>query len=478
MTMGNGMKLTGGQTLVAVENTGKQQFEANPSLLLDVMPVAMFVIDTAANIVFVNERLLGMIGRERSTVLGRSAMEFIDDRDVDFAIDLLANGPDFDGMVMGPSRIRYVDSAGVSHFTQFWSYEAPAELGVAGYVVTLTPESVRDVLATAVTSVASDEPLDRTLAAIAMCGRAMPLDGIGCILLVEPGAPTDQDLFRVMGEWPIDADLVNAHDTPWRRCLVRNEPQDVLDATSSDVDAQTGAEMAMAQLPAAWVRPIVDGSGDVAAVLIVWRRISVVVSPNQEQHITDVIRLARLALEQADCRSELELAARRDALTGVGNRTSLNDRIESARTPSSVLFIDLDRFKAVNDTYGHAAGDEVLAQTARRIATAVRGGGDVYRAGGDEFIVVCDHGSGSDQDRERGLLALAERIIKHLRAPFDCVDHRVRIGATIGIASGRPHPEVARSLEDTILVADRAMYAAKERARGTIHHADVVIHAS
>ena len=129
--MGNGMKLTGGQTLVAVENTGKQQFEANPSLLLDVMPVAMFVIDTAANIVFVNERLLGMIGRERSTVLGRSAMEFIDDRDVDFAIDLLANGPDFDGMVMGPSRIRYVDSAGVSHFTQFWSYEAPAELGVA-----------------------------------------------------------------------------------------------------------------------------------------------------------------------------------------------------------------------------------------------------------------------------------------------------------------------------------------------------------
>jgi predicted signal transduction protein with EAL and GGDEF domain len=75
-------------------------------------------------------------------------------------------------------------------------------------------------------------------------------------------------------------------------------------------------------------------------------------------------------------------------------------------------------------------------------------------------------------------LALAERIIKHLRAPFDCLDHRVRIGATIGIASGRPHPEVARSLEDTILVADRAMYAAKERARGTIHHADVVIHAN
>jgi diguanylate cyclase (GGDEF)-like protein/PAS domain S-box-containing protein len=459
----------GNGALLAVENEVQLHAVANPLVLLDVMPVAVFVIDAAATILFANERSLAMVGYERCEVLGRSALDFIDARDAQFAASLLETGSEYDGAVMGPSRIRYLDRDGVSHFSQFWSHEAPPELGLAGYVVTLTPESVRDVLASAVTSVTSDEPLDRTLAAIAMSGRAMPLDGIGSILLVEPSAPTDQDKFRIVGEWPIAPGLINAYGTPWRRCLIRNESQDVLDAAFGDVDARTGAEMAMAKLPAAWVRPIADASGDVVAVFIVWRRLASVVSVNQEQHMDDAIRLAHLALEQDRHRRELEFAAHRDVLTGVGNRASLNDRMELTRLPSSVLFIDLDRFKAVNDTFGHAVGDEVIAQTGRRIAAAVRRGDDVYRTGGDEFIVVCD----PDHVDERGLLVLADRITERLRAPFDCRDHRVRIGATIGIASGRPHPEVTRSLQDTILVADRAMYVAKDRGRGSVHHADL-----
>jgi diguanylate cyclase (GGDEF)-like protein/PAS domain S-box-containing protein len=459
----------GSGALVSVENEVQRHVVANPLVLLNVMPVAMFVIDAAATILFANERSLAMVGYERSDVLGRSALDFIDERDAQFAASLLKTGSEYNGTVVGPSRIRYLDRDGVSHFSQFWWHEAPPELGLAGYVVTLTPESVRDILASAVTSVASDEPLDRTLAAIAMSGRAMPLDGVGSILLVEPSAPTDQDRFRVVGEWPIDQGLINAFGTPWRRCLVRNEAQDVLDASLGDVDARTGAEMAMAKLPAAWVRPIADASGDVVAVFIVWRRLSTVVSANQENHMDDAIRLAHLALEQARHRRELEFTAHRDALTGVGNRASLNDRIELTRVPSSVLFIDLDQFKAVNDAFGHAVGDEVIAQTGRRIAAAVRRGDDVYRIGGDEFIVVCD----PDQVEERGLLVLADRIIERLRAPFDCRDHRVRIGATIGIASGRPHPEVARSLQETIRFADRAMHVAKERGRGSVHHADL-----
>lgn len=463
------MDIEGGQMLVADVGTVARHVEAQPYVLLDVMPVAMFVIDSSAKIVFANERLLAMIGRDATSVLGHTAFDFIDERDVEFAISLLASGPEFEGAVMGPSRIRYVDADGVSHFTQFWSHQAPAELGVAGYIVTLTPESVRDVLASAVTSVASDQPLDRTLTAIATAGRAMPLDGIGSILVVEPSAPTDQDRFRSIGEWPIDPGLINAFGTPWRKCLVQNGPQDVRDATFGDVDARTGAEMAMAKLPAAWVRPIVDASGDVAAVFIVWRRTCTIMSSNQEQHMSEAIRLAHLALEQARHRRELEFAAHRDALTGVANRASLNDRIELSADPSSVLFIDLDQFKSVNDTFGHAVGDEVIAQTGRRIAEAVRRGDDVYRTGGDEFVVVC-HPDGGD---EAGVMALADRIIQRIAAPFDCREHRVRIGATIGIASGRPHPEVERSLQDTILAADRAMYVAKERGRGSVHHADI-----
>ncbi len=468
--MVNGTDCNGVGTLPNAAGIDVQaRVQADPFVLLDVMPVAMFVIDASAEIVFVNDRLLAMLGRDRADMLGRSALDFIDPRDVEFALSLLVSGPDFGGMVMGPSRVRYVDIDGVSHFTQFWAFDAPATLGVEGYIITLTPESVRDVLASAVTSVASDEPLDRTMAAIAMAGRAAPLEGIGTVLVVEPAGPTDQDRFRAVGEWPIDPELINAYGTPWRRCLVQNDAQDVLDASLGGVDARTGAEMAIAKLPAAWVRPVRDASGEVAAVFIVWRRLVTVVSPNQEQHLSDSIKLAHLALEQARHRRDLEYAAHRDALTGVGNRASLNDRIELIAPPSSVLFIDLDQFKAVNDTFGHAVGDEVIAQAGRRIADTVRRHDSVFRCGGDEFVVVCAPELADDN----ALFLLADRLLERLSSPFDCRDHRVRIGATIGIASGRPHPEVSRSLHDTILVADRAMYVAKERGRGCVHHADV-----
>ena len=457
--------------LLSAEVRGVEaRVRADPFLLLDVMPVAMFVIDSGANVVFANDRLCALTGHARADVLGRSALEFIDQRDVDFALSLLVTGTEFDGEVMGPNRIRYVDTSGVSHYTQFWGHSTPPELGVSdGYIITLTSESVRDVLATAISSVASDEPIDRTLTAIAMAGRALPLDGVGTLLLDESAASTEEDRFRVFGDWPIDPALVNAYGTPWRQCLVQNEDQDVFDVLLGEVDARTGAEMAMAKLRSAWVRPIRDADGHAVGVYIVWRLTCTAISPNQEQHIGDAVRLAHLALEQDRHRRELEFAAHRDALTGVGNRASLNDRIALGGPPSSVLFIDLDRFKAVNDTFGHAVGDEVIAKVGRRIAEVVRRGDEVYRTGGDEFIVVGD----PTLVNEDGLFVLAERLIERLAAPFDCSEHRVRIGATIGMASGSPHPEVTRSLSDTILAADRAMYVAKDRGRGCVHHADL-----
>lgn len=470
--------------------TAPHRFTGEPLLLLNVMPMAMFVIDTAATVVFVNDRLVEMIGMPREVLVGQSALDFIDERDVEFATSLLTSGPQFPDSVMGPSRIRYVDATGARHFTQVWAHQAPPELGVDGYIISLTQESVRDVLATAVSSVASDAPLERTLGAIAAAGRAAPLDGVGTVLLVEPTSPTDEERFRVFGDWPLAPNLINAFGTPWRRCLVRAAPQDVLDCTL-DADARAAAEMSIAGLASAWVRPVFGTDGKVAAVFIVWRRGGEVISANQEAHISDAIRLAHLALEQAGNRRELEEAARRDALTGVGNRASLNDRIDEEDELRSVLFIDLDHFKHVNDTFGHGVGDEVIAQVGRRITEAVRRGDDVYRTGGDEFIVVCavDADDERDDDRAVGpampvpsavgrsqaatLITLAERIIERLGAAFDCREHRVRIGATIGIAGGRAHDGTPRDLDATILAADRAMYVAKDRGRGGVHHADV-----
>ena len=184
-------------------------------LLIDVLPVAVFVIDQTGNILYANQRLVDMVGLVREALLGRSAFEFIDPRDTEFALDLLNAGSEYHGTIMGPSRIRYVDPTGGCHHSQFWAYECPPEIGVPGYVITLTAESVRDVLATAVAAVAADEPLERNLAAIATSGRAAPFDGIGTILVVEPASSTEAEHFRTVGRWPLDTELINATGTPW-----------------------------------------------------------------------------------------------------------------------------------------------------------------------------------------------------------------------------------------------------------------------
>lgn len=137
----------------------------------------------------------------------------------------------------------------------------------------------------------------------------------------------------------------------------------------------------------------------------------------------------------------------------------------------SALFIDLDQFKAVNDTFGHSVGDEVIAHVGRRISAAVRSGDDVYRSGGDEFVVVCAADSGNPHAAD-DLRLLATRIVDRIAEPFECREHRIRIGATIGIAAGCSPTGAHRSLDETICVADQAMYVAKACRPGSVLHAD------
>lgn len=278
-------------------------------LLIDVMPVALFVIDRVANILYANQRLVDMVGISSDDLLGRSAFEFIDPRDTEFALNLLDAGSEYHGSIMGPSRIRYLDPTGEYHHSQFWAYECPPGLGVSGYVITLTEESVRDVLATAVAAVAADEPLESTLSAIATAGRAAPLDGIGTILVVEPASGTHAERFRTIGLWPLDDKLINASGTPWRQCVVTGQTQDIAGDALPGIEDRTRAGMAAAGLPAAWVRPIFYATGKVAAVFIVWRRTPSLVSQNHEAHLGEAIRLSHLVLEQARHRAELKAAA-------------------------------------------------------------------------------------------------------------------------------------------------------------------------
>jgi diguanylate cyclase (GGDEF)-like protein len=163
--------------------------------------------------------------------------------------------------------------------------------------------------------------------------------------------------------------------------------------------------------------------------------------------------------------AETARLARYDSLTGLSNRHRMAHQLESiltafraARRNCAVMMIDLDRFKHVNDTLGHAAGDDLLKQVAERLRRAIDRDCEIGRLGGDEFQVMLP-----DID-DRGVLGeLALKIIAMLRQPYSLAEGRCVIGASVGIAIA-PHDGVTR--EEIVRAADLALYAAKNGGRG------------
>ncbi|MEJ5868303.1 diguanylate cyclase [Pseudokineococcus sp. 5B2Z-1] len=178
-------------------------------------------------------------------------------------------------------------------------------------------------------------------------------------------------------------------------------------------------------------------------------------------------REAVLLLEDLTARHEAERAlahaARHDPLTGAPNRRVLTERLDAlvgggARDGArvGVVYLDLDGFKDVNDAEGHAVGDAVLREAARRLDAVVRPGDTVARLGGDEFVVVCP-----DLSAEADLAAVAQRVVDALGAPYAPPARRHRVTASAGTALAAPGEDAAALLAR----ADAAMYAAK-RAGG------------
>lgn len=157
--------------------------------------------------------------------------------------------------------------------------------------------------------------------------------------------------------------------------------------------------------------------------------------------------------------------AHHDHLTGLPNRTTIRNRIEDALKACAddgqiaVMCMDIDRFKAVNDTLGHPVGDELLINVAKRLRACVREADSIARLGGDEFAIVQVGGEQPDD-----ATALAQRICDVLKRPFDIDGHQVMVGASVGIAMAPCDGEDADLL---IKNADMALYRAKNDGRGT-----------
>jgi diguanylate cyclase (GGDEF)-like protein/PAS domain S-box-containing protein len=189
-----------------------------------------------------------------------------------------------------------------------------------------------------------------------------------------------------------------------------------------------------------------------------------------------VVWHGRDVTERRRLEEELAHQAFRDSLTGLANRALFQDRLTQAlarvtRTgePVGVLMLDLDGFKAVNDTLGHDAGDEVLVEVGARLSACVRPGDTVARRGGDEFTVLLENMGDASV-----IELVAGRVAEHLRKPLSLRGHELHVAASIGMALSSDQSESAQRL---LRNADLAMYVAKSRGRDNRVRYEASMHA-
>lgn len=262
---------------------------------------------------------------------------------------------------------------------------------------------------------------------------------------------------------PIGPSVGSCGTAAWRRA-----PVQVDDIASDPLWADYRALALPLGLRACWSTPFCNSEGRVIGTFAFYYRSRVQDSEAQRFHqqlVEACTHLCTLALEREHARQRIRKLAFYDGLTGLPNRSLLQARADQAiasatrnAEPLAVLFLDLDRFKQINDSLGHPAGDELLRQVASRLQRELRSSDIAGRLSGDEFVVVlpqCDADQAADT---------VERLQALLAQPMEIADTRLAISASVGIAM---FPADGREMETLLHRADMAMYQAKSGARGS-----------
>jgi diguanylate cyclase (GGDEF)-like protein/PAS domain S-box-containing protein len=210
-----------------------------------------------------------------------------------------------------------------------------------------------------------------------------------------------------------------------------------------------------------WQGEIFDRVRD-GNIIPLLQTISVVRGPGG--HITHYISVITDITALKETQTRLDFLAHHDALTELPNRLLLNDRLGQAivraqreDSPFAVLFVDLDRFKTINDSLGHHVGDRILTEVAKRLRGLLRRADTVARVGGDEFVILAERVA-SPEEAEH----LADKVVDALRQPFHHADRALHIGCSIGITV---YPDDGADAVALLKNADTAMYRVKETGR-------------
>jgi diguanylate cyclase (GGDEF)-like protein len=257
---------------------------------------------------------------------------------------------------------------------------------------------------------------------------------------------------------PIGPKAGSCGTAAWRR-----EPVEVIDIATDPLWADYREAAAPHGLAACWSSPIFTLSGRVGATFALYYHEPRAAAPFHRRMVEACVRLCQLALRHEENQRQIERLAYYDAVTGLANRSLFADRASHALqlsaqvgSPCAILLLDLDRFKTVNESQGHAAGDELLRHVALRLSAHLRDVDTLARLGGDEFIAVLP-GHGPVE-----ALHVADTLHQSLAVPLRLGGTDLRLSGSIGLTL---FPADGQALEVLLKNADIAMYEAKNAGR-------------
>ncbi|WP_217495394.1 GGDEF domain-containing protein [Halofilum ochraceum] len=436
-----------------------------PQYFMDLLLDAVCVVDRESRFLFISAAGERIFGYPPDEMIGRPVLDFVHPEDRERTRSAIREI--LDGEQKPHFENRYLRKDGKTAHIMWsarWSARDQVRIAVARDI---TERKRAESLQRAIYAISEAANRDEGLLTLfqgidATLRDLLPIDDLvvtlvdadtgeaGCPWPIEPddpGGDPERELMRQLGS-------VVAEDG---EALLLTP--DSVDATKQPFDTPPDALNHIAV-------PLESGNGVVGSLVARADLGSVRFSDEDRNRLQLISVQIAAAIERRVLHLRLERMARYDQLTGLPNRALFLDRLATAVTATArkqahlaVLYLDLDEFKHVNDTFGHAAGDQLLKEVAHRLTDCIRGADTVGRLGGDEFVVLLE-----GIERVTDGATIAKKIAAAFAAPFGLAAGTVQVSSSIGIAV---YPEDGLNADELIGHADTTMYRAKRSQTGT-----------